>query len=40
VIGDSGRVAYLVFAVHPAITPLVTSVTYTDAGGKQMTYRP
>ena len=40
VVGDSGRVAYIVFAVNPAATPLVTSVTYTDASGKRMTYQP
>lgn len=40
VLGDSGRVAYLVFGVNPAITPMVTSVAYTDANGKRMTYRP
>lgn len=39
-VGDSGRVAYIVFAVNPATTPLVTSVAYTDANGKRMTYQP
>jgi hypothetical protein len=39
-VGDSGRVAYMVFAVNPASTPLVTSVTYTDATGKRLTYQP
>ena len=38
VIGDSGRVAYIVFAVRPANTPLVTSVTYTDSTGARVTY--
>jgi hypothetical protein len=39
-VGDSGRVAYIVFAVNPGSTPLVTSVTYTDASGNRATYRP
>jgi len=39
-VGDSGRVAFIAFAVSPASTPLVTSVTYTDASGKRMTYQP
>jgi len=40
VVGDSGRVAFIVFAVNPAGAPLVTSVTYTDASGKRLTYQP
>lgn len=39
-IGDGGPVAYIVFAVNPARTPLVTSVTYTGADGGRVTFHP